>query len=202
MMTHAKLFACVSLAVAASLLLACSGVEPAGAVGPDAGEVSPGGSPARRLMPVADIVSAGGQGNGEGWTPVGSVAERPALSLYENRRPVLVLTCEGVQTAMQVRGLDPEQAWPQPPLTVRFGTAARTKVPDVRNIGEQVAYDIRFPIADDVLEQIGANGPMAVEFNGQSRTFLPFSDDQGRVFAEACAALVPAGMRRVARAPS
>ncbi len=199
MMTHAKLSACVSLVVAAGLLLACSGTEPAAAVGPDAGEVSPGGLPARRLLPVADMVSAGGPGNGEGWTPVGSVTDRPALSLYENRHPIMVLTCEGVQTAVQVRGLQPKQAWPQPPLTVQFGTATRTKVPDVRNIGEQVAYDIKFPIADDVLEQIGANAPITVAFNGQSRTFPPFPDDRGREFAEGCAALVPAGMRRAAR---
>ncbi len=106
------------------------------------------------------------------------------------------MACQGTQTRVQVRGLQPQQAWPQPDLTLRFGTATRTVNPDVRNIGSQVAYEVQFSIADDVLDQLAAGAPISVDFNAQRRTFEPIPEEQRRSFAQACEALVPAGMRR------
>lgn len=163
---------------------ACSGDEPTGV-----------------LVPVTDMVAAGGAGNLEGWNSAGSTETRPALSLYEGGRPMLVLTCEGLGTEVQVRGFEPKQAWPQPDLVIRFGTTTRAGSPDVRNIGNQVAYEISFRIADDVLDAIQSNAPIVVEFNGQTRPSLPIPDDQARTFVERCAALVPARMRQNNRLP-
>lgn len=163
---------------------ACSGDEPIGV-----------------LVPVTDMVAAGGPGNGEGWNSVGSTELRPALSLYEDGRPMLVLTCKGVSTEVQARGFEPKQAWPQPDLVIRFGITSRTASPDVRNIGNQVAYEIGFRIADDVLAAIQSNAPIVVEFDGQTRPAPPIPDDQAGRFVERCASLVPAGMRRNNRLP-
>lgn len=163
---------------------ACSGDEPTGL-----------------LVPVTEMVAAGGPGNGEGWNSVGSTENRPALSLYEGGRPMLVLTCNGVSTKVQARGFEPKQAWPQPDLVIRFGTTTRTGSPDVRNIGNQVAFEIGFRIADDVLEAIQSNAPIVVEFNSQTRPATPIPDDQARTFVERCASLVPAGMRQNNRQP-
>jgi len=91
------------------------------------------------------------------------------------------------------------QAWPQPDLTVRFGSATRVMSPDVRNLGKQVAYEMQFWIVDDVLDQIAAGAPIRVDFNAQSRTFHPVPRGQSRLFADRCRALVPAGMRQATR---
>jgi hypothetical protein len=147
------------------------------------------------------MVAAGGAGNGEGWNSVGSAEIRPALSLYEGGRPMLVLTCTGVRTEVQARGFEPKQAWPQPDLVIRFGATTRTGSPDLRNIGNQVAYEIGFRIADDVLDAIESNEPLVVEFNSQTRPAPPIPDEQARTFVERCASLVPAGMRQNNRLP-
>lgn len=155
--------------------------------------------PTEVLVPVTEMVAAGGPGNGEGWASVGSVGIRPALSLYQGGRPILVLTCRGFSTQVQVRGLEPKQAWPQPDMVIRFGQTLRTGSPDVRNIGDQVAYELDFRIADDVLEAIRSTAPIIVEFNDQTRSAAPIPGDEARVFAERCASLVPAGMRQSSR---
>lgn len=183
-MTSKKLERLAVLAVALGVLGGCSADKPA--------EV---------LVPVTDLVAAGGPGNGEGWNSVGSTETRPALSLYENGRPMLVLTCEGTSTRVHARGFEPKQAWPQPDMIIRFGTTSRTGSPDVRNIGNQVAYEVGFRIADDVLDAIHSSAPIEVDFNGQTRSALAIPGDQARRFAERCASLVPAGMRRNSRAP-
>jgi hypothetical protein len=143
--------------------------------------------------------TVGVSGSRDGWTPVGSAATRPALSLYQQGAPVLVLTCKGVSTEVQVRGLEPKQAWPQPDLTLSFGSATRTRSPDVRNVGDQVAYEIAFALADDVLDQIAAGAPLSVEFNGQRRDFTTIPETERVRFAEGCKDLVPAGMRQAPR---
>ena len=58
----------------------------------------------------------------------GSTTARPALvysELAEGRsdqwRPRIVLTCSGVTTSVQVRGIRPRQAWPQPAVQMRLG---------------------------------------------------------------------------------
>ena len=146
-------------------------------------------------VPVADMVAAS-PANGEGWNSAGSIDDRPALSLYEDGRPMLVLTCQGTGTTVHARGFEPKQAWPQPDMLIRFGTTSRTGSPDVRNVGDQVAYEINFRIADDILDAIRSGAPIIVEFNGQTRSALPIPDEQARVFAERCGSLVPAGMRQ------
>lgn len=153
------------------------------------------------LVPANDMVAAGTPGNGDGWDSVGSTETRPALSLYDGGLPMLVLTCKGVITEVQARGFEPKQAWPQPDLVIRFGNTTRTGSPDVRNIGNQVAYEIGFPIADDVLDALQSSAPIVAEFNGESRPTLPIPDDQARTFVERCASLVPAGMRQSNRLP-
>ena len=153
-------------------------------------------APREIILPVTDFTATGGVGNGDGWQSVGSVASRPALSLYVSGRPLMVITCKVVSINLQVRGFEPKQAWPQPDMLVRFGTTLRNGSPDVRNIGNQVAYEIDFRIADDVLKEIRESTPIIVEFNGQTRSALPIPADQARVFAERCASLVPPGMRQ------
>lgn len=147
-------------------------------------------------MPVRDIVHIEGP---EGWSAIGSFPHRPALSLYEHQRPVVVLTCQDTSIHVQIRGLAPAQAWPQPEMTLQFGQARRSATPDVRNIGDQVAYEMRFPIADQVLEPISQGLPMSVSFNGQTRTYPTLSEDLVPGFAAQCATLVPEGMRRARR---
>ena len=147
------------------------------------------------VVPVADMV--GGSGPTEtGWTPIGTTASRPALSLYEYRRPTLVITCEGMSIHVQVRGFEPKQAWPQPELRLTFGAAVRAAVPDVRNIGEQVAYETSFRIADDVLSEISAGAEISADFSEQTKTFLAVPDELGRAFASGCSELLPAPLRR------
>ena len=180
MMNASMQLACVLLPVAAfPILAACADQEPT-----------------RALVPVEELVAAGGPGSQDGWFSVGSVQERPALSLYADGRPMLVLTCSGIQTKVQARGFEPKQAWPQPDMVVRFGATSRSASPDVRNIGDQVAYELSFRISDDVMEAIRTGASIIVEFSGQSRTTQPIPEDQAGVFAERCESRVPAGMRR------
>lgn len=146
-------------------------------------------------MPVRDMIVGNGPTE-TGWTPIGATASRPALSLYELRRPTMVITCEGMMIQVQVRGFEPKQAWPQPELRVMFGSAVRTAVPDVRNIGEQVAYETKFRIADDVLSEISAGAPISADFGEQTKTFLAMPGDLANAFASGCTALLPAALRR------
>lgn len=155
-------------------------------------------SPNTVAVPVRDMTTARGPGNGDGWIALGSTPDRPALSLYGKQRPIMVLTCEGTQTQVQVRGLVPMQAWPQPDMVVRFGDVSRRASPDLRNIGEQVAYELSFRISDDVIGAIRKAEPISVAFNDQSQTLQPVPGDKAREFADRCEAMVPAGMRRVA----
>lgn len=150
----------------------------------------------------AEVTTNVGLGTGGGWDSVGSIEARPALSLYESGRPTVVLTCEGTSTRVQVRGFEPKQAWPQPELIIRFGGTTRAETPDVRNIGDQVAYEIEFQIADDVLEPIRSGAPLRVEFDSQTRSVDPIPQNQAAVFAERCGALVPAQMRQNNRSAS
>lgn len=154
-------------------------------------------APTAAAVPVAEMSVAGGPSNGDGWIALGSTHERPALSLYENRRPVLVLTCDGIQTRVQTRGFEPKQAWPQPVMVIRFGDASRSASPDVRNIGSQVAYEVDFPIADDVIGAIRNAAPLVVDFNDQSKALKPIPANLAGEFTDRCEALVPAGMRQV-----
>lgn len=158
-------------------------------------------APTAPVIPVTDMTAASGPGNGDGWIALGSTPGRPALSLYEDRRPVLVLTCEGMQMHVQARGFEPRQAWPQPVMVVRFGDASRSAAPDVRNIGTQIAYELEFRIADDVTGAIRKSAPVIVDFNDQSRTLRPIPEDQARGFADRCDALVPAGLRQAGTGP-
>lgn len=158
-------------------------------------------APTAAAIPVMEMTLAGGPGNGEGWIALGSTPDRPALSLYEKGRPVLVLTCEGTQTQVQARGFEPKQAWPQPVMVIRFGDTSRSASPDVRNIGSQVAYELDFRIADDVTGAIRSAAPLVVDFNDQSRTLQPIPGDLAREFADRCEALVPAGMRQTGTRP-
>ena len=163
--------------------------------GTPSSEPEQAGDATRRIqMPVQDIVQMGGPGGPVAWTAVGSSRARPALSYYEGGRPMMVLTCQDVSTHVQVRGFTPKQAWPQQEMMIRLGEVTRSASPDVRNIGTQVAYEFRFGIADDVLRQLAVSAPIAVDFDGQSRTFPSPPDDLRRGFAEGCAGLVPPGM--------
>lgn len=130
------------------------------------------------ILPVTELTGGGGVGNGDGWQSVGLVGSRPALSLFANGQPLLVLTCQGVSMKFQARGFKPKQAWPQPDMRVRIGTTLRSGSPDVRNIGDQVAYEIDFRIADDVLNEIRENALIVVEFYGQTQSALPIPEDQ------------------------
>ena len=156
-------------------------------------------TPPAIAFPVFDITGAGGAGNTEGWNAVGSTSDRPALTFYENARPALILACNGTQMKVQVRGFTPKQAWPQPELTIRTGAALRAETPDVRNIGDQVAYEVGFAIADEVLALMSGGGPVAIEFNNQNRTFANIPAVQAKEFTDRCASLVPSGMRSANR---
>lgn len=132
------------------------------------------------------------------WDTAGSTDARPTLIYWADSRPTLILTCQYISTHVQVRGLEPEQAWPQPTLEIRFGDTVRSKVPDVRNIGNQVAFETSFGIADAVLDRISEGSAIVVSFNNQTATFpVPPAEDR-RLFSQRCARLVPAGMRGAA----
>ncbi|WP_374390375.1 hypothetical protein [Brevundimonas sp.] len=118
------------------------------------------------------------------------------MSLYEFRRPSMIMVCEGMSLRVQVRDFEPKQAWPQPELSIAFGAVERSAVPDVRNIGEQVAYEISFRIADDVLDQISAGSPIEARFNDQSKAFLATPKAEAQAFSSGCAALLPPPLRR------
>ena len=149
------------------------------------------------LLPVETVTHAS-RNMASGWDAAGSTDARPALTYWGDNRPTLVLTCRGISTAVQVRGLEPKQAWPQPPLEIRFGDTARSKVPDVRNIGAQVAFETSFAIADAVLDRISDGSAIVVSFNSQSATFPAPPAEDRRLFSQRCARLVPAGMRGTA----
>lgn len=149
------------------------------------------------ILPVETLTQAS-RNVASGWDTAGSTDARPALTYWGDSRPTLVLTCRGITTAVQVRGLEPEQAWPQPALEIRFGDTVRSKVPDVRNIGTQVAFETSFAIADAVLDRISDGSTIVVSFNNQSATFPAPPAEDRRLFSQRCARLVPAGMRAAA----
>jgi hypothetical protein len=131
-----------------------------------------------------------------GWTAIGSLKSRPALIHIETGQPTLILTCERTSTTTQIRGFVPMQAWPQPSVRLSFGDVGRSFVPDVRNIGDQVAFESSFPISDDVLEAVAAGKPVRASFSGETMEFPPPPAALRRDFSEKCAALVPPGMRK------
>ncbi len=149
------------------------------------------------ILPV-DTLTHASRDIARGWDTAGSTDARPALTYWGDNRPTLVLTCRGISTMVQVRGLEPKQAWPQPPLEIRFGDTVRSKVPDVRNIGDQVAFETSFGIADAVLDRISDGSAIVVSFNNQSATFPAPPAEDRRLFSQRCASLVPAGMRGAA----
>ncbi|MDB5420100.1 MAG: hypothetical protein JWR59_47 [Brevundimonas sp.] len=149
------------------------------------------------ILPVETLTQAS-RNIASSWDTAGSTDARPALVYWADNRPTLILTCRDISIHIQVRGLEPEQAWPQPTLEVRFGDTVRSKVPDVRNIGNQVAFETSFAIADAVLDRISEGSAIVVSFNNQSATFPAPSAEDRRLFSQRCAHLVPAGMRGAA----
>jgi len=76
------------------------------------------------------------------WDTAGMTPSRPAISYYEEGKPRFVMTCRGTQTTVQVRGFTAAQKWPQPTMSLKFGSATRAANPDLRMIGDQTAFEI------------------------------------------------------------
>jgi hypothetical protein len=138
---------------------------------------------------------SGGDHSATGWTTTGSIPSRPALVHLDTGQPTLVLTCQQVSTTVQVRGLQPEQAWPQSSLSLAFGDIERSYVPDVRNVGDQIAFEGSFQISDEVLAAISNREPIRVRFSGQELDYPGVPVGLSKEFSDGCAALVPPGMR-------
>jgi hypothetical protein len=129
------------------------------------------------------------------WDIAGMTPTRPAISYYEKGKPSFVLTCSGTQTTVQVRGFTAAQKWPQPALSLKFGTATRYANPDLRMIGDQTAFEFQFAISDAVLLALKNGAPLVATYNGNSRTFPVAPAAFRQEFAEKCSALVPPAMR-------
>lgn len=131
----------------------------------------------------------------DGWQKWGMTSERPALSYMRAKQIEFVMTCKDRSMHFHVRTFVPAQRWPQPELTLVFGTVERTKLPDVRLIGQYNGFETEFWIADSVLEPIRGGAAIQARFNGQESSFPAPPEALRREFADKCAALVPPTMR-------
>lgn len=129
------------------------------------------------------------------WDIAGMTPSRPAISYYEEGKPSLVMTCSGTQTTVQVRGFTAAQKWPQPTMSLKFGTATRSANPDLRMIGDQTAFELQFAISDPVLLALKNGAPLVAMYNGKSRSFPVAPAAFRQEFADKCSALVPPEMR-------
>ena len=129
------------------------------------------------------------------WDIAGMTPTRPAISYYEEGKPSFVLTCSGTQTTVQVRGFTAAQKWPQPAMSLKFGTTTRSANPDLRMIGDQTVFEFQFAISDPVLLALKSGAPLVATYNGKSRSFPAAPAAFRQEFAEKCSALVPPGMR-------
>ena len=141
------------------------------------------------LLPIMPLESSAK------WDIAGMTTTRPAISYYEEGKPSFIMTCSGTQTTVQVRGFTAAQKWPQPAMSLKFGTATRSANPDLRMIGDQTAFEIQFAISDPVLLALKNGAPLVATYNGNSRTFPVAPAAFRREFAEKCSALVAPGMR-------
>ncbi|MBB5714188.1 hypothetical protein [Sphingomonas aerophila] len=123
-------------------------------------------------------------------------ATRPAISYVENGRPWFVMTCQGTQTSIQVRGFDAAQQWPQPTLTVAFGAVQHSAKPDLQMVGDQTAFSFAYPISTNMLKAFRDGAPIKASYHGETRLFPAASPAVRGQFASRCAALVPPGMRQ------
>ena len=129
------------------------------------------------------------------WDIAGMTPTRPAISYYEEGKPSFVMTCSGTQNTVQVRGFTAAQKWPQPVMSLKFGTAMRFANPDLRLIGDQTAFEFQFAISNPVLLALNNGAPLVATYNGESLTFPTAPAAFRKEFAEKCSALVPPGMR-------
>lgn len=159
-----------------------------------------------------------------GWSDIWSDDTRALLGYWvpegTGHTRTLMLSCQGTDIKLMVRGLRPAQAFPQPPLEVGFGAVSRSKtptatwLPDVRTAGRlidrrepvgevspsDVSYEYEVAIADDVLDAIGDGEAVKVTFNGQTRDFGRPPPAMARDFQFKCGSFVPPRMRAVHRA--
>lgn len=124
-----------------------------------------------------------------------TLASKPSLIMSSQGQPLLVLMCEGTQIQFQVRGFVAAQQWPQPQLTLALGSVTRSKLPDLRLIGDETGVSISFDIADSVLGAISRGEPLRATFNGQEKNYAPPPEELRSEFSKNCAALVHPGMR-------
>lgn len=129
------------------------------------------------------------------WDIAGMTPSRPAISYYEEGKPSFAMMCSGTQTTIQVRGFTAAQKWPQPVISVKFGTTSRSANPDLRMIGDQTAFEFEFAISDSVLSALKNGAPLVATYNGKSRSFPVAPAAFRQEFADKCSALVPPGMR-------
>jgi len=109
--------------------------------------------------------------------------------------PSFVVSCNDVTMKFHVRGFKPEQRWPQPEMTVQFGPASRAKVPDLRLIGQQTAFEIDVPVQDSMLAPIRAGAQFSARFADQRLLFPTPPDDMRFAFVRACEKPLPPAMR-------
>ncbi|WP_129794222.1 hypothetical protein [Sphingosinicella sp. CPCC 101087] len=129
------------------------------------------------------------------WGTAGMTESRPAISYHEQGRPRLVMTCEGTQTNIQIRGFDAAQQWPQPTLSVRLGTVERADDPDLRMIGDQTAFSFAFPISDSFLDAFKDGSAITATYEEQTSSFPVAPPALREEFADKCKALVLPEMR-------
>lgn len=130
-----------------------------------------------------------------GWQYFRLTAIGPALMFYRADRSVFVMGCKNTSFSFHVRGFTPLQRWPQPQLTVSIGNTGRSKLPDLRLVGTQTAFETDFPIADSVLKAVRVGDPITARFAGRKLRFPALPEGMRREFTDKCEALVPAGMR-------
>ena len=137
------------------------------------------------------------------WRVMSAAANAPAITFLVPASedptvaiPIVIIACRMVSLTVRVRGFIPENSWPQPALTTRFGNVQRTGSPEVSAAGETPTLGYSFAIADEVLDPLGRGEPISFEFDGATVEVPTIPELQRRRFVERCGALVHPGMRR------
>lgn len=136
------------------------------------------------------------------WRIMSAAANSPAITFLvpspESSTvsiPTVTIECRSISVTVRVRGFTPQNSWPQPALTTRFGKAQRTGFPEVTATGETPTLGYSFAIADEMLEPLGRGEPISFEFNGDTIEAPTIPELQRSQFVERCSALVHPGMR-------
>jgi hypothetical protein len=155
---------------------------------------------------MAEMTAAAAGSSPRGaWSAALSTPNLPAISYDLVRRaappvvkasaPLVIVECKDTQMLVQVRGLTPLQAFPQPELKIGTARVQRAKHPDVIMFGDdKAALEITFPIKTSILNAIGAAQPLHIRFDTQHEKFPAVPPAMAKKFTDACRASLPLPM--------